>query len=334
MTATAAICPITGQPALLEASGFGDWERYSSPATGGRYEITRSAKDDLAGHIPQSDDRLLLVEWLMRQRLSGTEVPRVTTHQLDRAALPLRPPIADRVDRLLKCLQLASPTLGSSVPYTNTLQTPTDTWSGEETRHYLRAWTASRTDGEFRELVRYAEAEGWVKAGDRIALTVNGWRRLEHLSAIQTASEQAFVAMWFNDEVKAAYEDGIEPAIASVGYVPMRIDRKEHNNKVDDEIIAEIRRSRFVVADFTCGTVVDAGGTIVAVPRGGVYYEAGFAQGLGIPVIWTVREDQINQVHFDTRQFNHVTWKDPQDLRNKLAARIGAVLGDGPRKRA
>ena len=31
----------------------------------------------------------------------------------------------------------------------------------------------------------------------------------------------------------------------------MRIDRKEHINKVDDEIVAETKRARFVFADFT-----------------------------------------------------------------------------------
>lgn len=66
-------------------------------------------------------------------------------------------------------------------------------------------------------------------------------------------------------------------------------------------------------------------------PRGGVYYEAGFAQGLGIAVIWMVRQDHIDNVHFDTRQFNHITWPDAADLREKLKNRIGAVLGDGPR---
>ena len=91
----------------------------------------------------------------------------------------------------------------------------------------------------------------------------------------------------------------------------MRIDSKEHSNKIDDEIIAEIRRSRFVVADFT--SEEDK-------PRGGVYYEAGFAMGLNIPVIWTCRADMIGNVHFDTRQFNHITWDDPEDLRVKLEA--------------
>jgi hypothetical protein len=70
----------------------------------------------------------------------------------------------------------------------------------------------------------------------------------------------------------------------------------------------------------------------IYVARGGVYYEAGFAQGLNIPVIWVCRLDVIDHVHFDTRQFNHITWTDPQDLYAKLKNRIGAVIGDGPLK--
>jgi hypothetical protein len=101
----------------------------------------------------------------------------------------------------------------------------------------------------------------------------------------------------------------------------LRVDQKEHINKIDDEIIAEIRRSRFVVADFTSKE---------AEPRGGVYFEAGFAYGIAIPVIWMCRVDLIGSVHFDTRQFNHITWEGHADLYRKLRNRIGAVIGDGP----
>jgi len=61
-------------------------------------------------------------------------------------------------------------------------------------------------------------------------------------------------------------------------------------------------------------------------PRGGVYFEAGFAMGLGIPVIWTVRKDQIEQVHFDTRQYNHIVYDSPEDLKQKLCNRIRATI--------
>lgn len=127
----------------------------------------------------------------------------------------------------------------------------------------------------------------------------------------------AFVAMWFAPEMSSIYDEGIAPAVEQLGYVPVRIDRQEHNNKIDDEIIAEIRRARFVIADFSCG----ADGV-----RGGVYYEAGFAAGLGIPVIHMVRAADVERLHFDTRQINHIVWTDPADLRQKLVSRIGATL--------
>ena len=126
-----------------------------------------------------------------------------------------------------------------------------------------------------------------------------------------------------------AYVNGIKPALAETGYEPFRVDSKEHVGKIDDLIVAEIRRSRFVIADFTCSMVSD-GQQAQAVARGGVYFEAGFAMGFGIPVVWTCREDLIGYVHFDTRQFSHIVWKSPEDLRERLANRIRAVIGENP----
>ena len=102
---------------------------------------------------------------------------------------------------------------------------------------------------------------------------------------------------------------------------PSGLTEKEHTNKIEDEIIAEIRRSRFIVADFTQG---DSG------PRGGVYYEAGFAHGLGLPVIFTCKEGDKDELHFDTNHYNHIVWTTPEDLREKLKNRIRAVIGEGP----
>jgi hypothetical protein len=59
--------------------------------------------------------------------------------------------------------------------------------------------------------------------------------------------------MWFDESMKSAWTDGIEPAVMNAGYKPLRIDGKDHNNKIDDEIVGEIRGSKFLVADFTHG---------------------------------------------------------------------------------
>jgi nucleoside 2-deoxyribosyltransferase len=83
--------------------------------------------------------------------------------------------------------------------------------------------------------------------------------------------------------------------------------------------LSEIRRSRFVVADFTGH-------------RGGVYFEAGFAMGLGLPVFWTCRKDGLAGLHFDVRQYNCIDWDDPADLATRLRFRIEAVIGKGPKR--
>ncbi|MEZ5820070.1 MAG: hypothetical protein R3D82_04610 [Xanthobacteraceae bacterium] len=191
----------------------------------------------------------------------------------------------------------------------------------------LIALTDSHDFAELIYLLRTARDIGLLSdTGSHAQLQVftpnaAGWERIEHLQTREKQSSQAFVAMWFNETMDSAFLQGFEPAITKAGYKPMRIDKKEHVNKVDDEIIAEIRRSRFLISDFTCEP---------SKVRGGVYFEAGFAMGLGIPVIWTTHSNSIDDLHFDTRQYNHIVWDTPADLYEKLLARIGAVIGNGP----
>jgi nucleoside 2-deoxyribosyltransferase len=128
-----------------------------------------------------------------------------------------------------------------------------------------------------------------------------------------------FVAMSFDPTLTDIFVGPMSEGIRKAGYEPLRIDNKEHNNDVTDEILAGIRTSRFLLADFT-------------LHRAGVYYEAGFAAGLGKPVVRTVRDDEKESIHFDTRQLNHIIWhKDAlDDFAKKITARIVATIGQGP----
>ena len=156
-------------------------------------------------------------------------------------------------------------------------------------------------------------------------VTHKGYARYEELQRKSVASSQVFVAMWFDTSMDAIYKKAIDPAIRDAGYEPVRVDDVQHNRKIDDEIIALIRRSRFVVADFTAGKPEE--------PRGGVYYEAGFAYGLGREVIYTCRKDFVEALHFDTRQYNHIVWNKGKlsDFRKALRHRIEATIGRGPK---
>lgn len=147
-----------------------------------------------------------------------------------------------------------------------------------------------------------------------LTVTVEGWNRSFELEKDKySESKQGFIAMWFDKEMDGIAKKGFEQAIIDAGFNPLRIDRKEHNNKIDDEIIAEIKKSKFVVADFSGH-------------RGGVYFEAGFAMGLGKQVIWTCRDDYLDSIHFDTRQFSHIVWENEYDLYKKLYNRIRATI--------
>jgi nucleoside 2-deoxyribosyltransferase len=144
-------------------------------------------------------------------------------------------------------------------------------------------------------------------------LTIAGWKHVSDLIRHDVKTNQAFVAMSFDETLRSIYFDAIKPAIEQSGYAPIRVDEAQYNEKIDDRIIADIRKSGLVIADFTQH-------------KAGVYFEAGFALGLGIPVIWICRETDIESTHFDTRQYNHIVWKDAQDLKEKLVARIEATV--------
>lgn len=145
------------------------------------------------------------------------------------------------------------------------------------------------------------------------------WRAYERLQEIQSAgrnSETAFVAMSFALDQFCVYKDVIRPAIEDAGYRPFRVDQNEHNRRIDDEIIAGIRRCRFLVADFTQ-------------QKNGVYFEAGMALGLGRNVIWMCNDSEKEKLHFDTRQFNHIIYSDFALARKALTNRIVALEGQG-----
>ena len=144
-------------------------------------------------------------------------------------------------------------------------------------------------------------------------LSVKGWEKYEEIKQSGPLSSKCFVAMSCRDDLRDAYDKGIKKAVEEAGYQPIFIEREEHNEKICDLIISKIRECKFLVADVTG-------------QRQNVYYEAGFAHGLDRQVIWTCKKDDIENAHFDTRQYNHILWESPEDLRKKLLNRIKATV--------
>ena len=282
-----------------------------SDRAGGPYGITREAEIQIG--CLSENDKARLTTWIVEQRLQGIERPFITRQII--SALRSNPlPVHVRAERLLLYIVNQSDNIGTKV-------------SVSTTSYEAYAWSESLDVTEVYFLIEYLITRGWldeVSSSGRyikVIVSVEGYTQIAE-QARNKESSQVFVAMWFDSHTNDVYDNGIRPAVLETGYEPIRIDKKLDVIKIDDEIIAQLRQSRFVIADFTHG---EAGA------RGGVYFEAGFAYGLDIPVIHTCRKDMIEKVHFDTRQYTHILWKDIPNFRMELQNRILARFGSGPK---
>jgi hypothetical protein len=135
-------------------------------------------------------------------------------------------------------------------------------------------------------------------------LTIKGWARVEELLRSASGSHKAFMAMKFGDpQLDAVFREYFKPAVGQTGFDLMRLDDEPRAGLIDDRLRLEIRTSRFMIADLSHANA-------------GAYWEAGFAEGLGRPVIYTCRKDVFDnpttKPHFDTNHYLTVVW-DPAD---------------------
>jgi hypothetical protein len=141
-------------------------------------------------------------------------------------------------------------------------------------------------------------------------IRAEGWLRVDELRRAKTASDSAFIAMWFHNTT-TEFREAVIAAVKYCGYKPVILDQEEYNDFVMAQIVSQIRQARFVIADFTCRPEFVENGKVKAGVRGGVYWEAGMAYGLNKPVIHTCEdsEDSKNRRHFDIDQYNTIFWK-------------------------
>ena len=274
MTERIETCPIWGN--RYKAKGTFDpiakmYEVEDSDRAFSGYKVSQLLLDSRIKRLSDRE-KAWLTTWIVDQFNLGNYQPEITPHVLQSVLRKRSLRVYQRADRLLKYIANASSIEKVGVPLRFL-----------HTQYELFAWSESIEWSEIEYLLNYLSMKGWMKApeigipGSGCLVTVEGHSRVEELEIRERAIDrsQAFVAMWFDYCMVEAYEKGIGPAIETTGYMPLVINRKEHINRIDDEIEAEIPHSRFVVADFTHR---DSGA------RGGVYYEAGLAKGRGLPV--------------------------------------------------
>jgi len=142
---------------------------------------------------------------------------------------------------------------------------------------------------------------------------------------------KCFIASAFgHDDVDAIYDRCVVPVLRKLFVTPLRVDRVEHNEDIDNKIFELLDSADFAIADLTYA-------------RPSVYYEAGYAAGKSKPVIYIAKRDHFKardddpygnfRVHFDLQMRNIISWTGPDHtFSDKLLNRVRLVLR--PLKRA
>ena len=144
--------------------------------------------------------------------------------------------------------------------------------------------------------------------------TFKGLNYYLELSEKGNLSNKCFVAMSFNSDMRETRE-AIKAALFKNDYVPIVIDEQliDSSQTINDAIISAIRSCKFCISDFTQ-------------QKDGVYFESGFAIGLGKSVIYTCRKDWFEKSHFDTNHFPHLIYSTNEELTDMLDKKIKAWI--------
>jgi hypothetical protein len=258
--------------------------------------------------FPMPDtERYRVSHWNKMREIEGREPVAITRYTLPGilAALP-NPLTHEKRDLLLLALTRLHAVPGNAFEIDSFRNYPLA--CARDLREFEFHLAGVVASGAVQEIPRPGGARYYV-------ITYQGWETAAKLATEGGAnSKTAFVAMKFSDEMLALWEPVFQAAIERAGFEPRLVGDPEHNDRIDAKIVAEIKQSRFVIADMTYGSQ-------------GVYFEAGYAIGLGRPVIWTCRRDREKEdMHFDTRQYAHILWSTPEELKEALYNRIVGTI--------
>ena len=150
-----------------------------------------------------------------------------------------------------------------------------------------------------------------------VTLSFAGWERYEELVRGSPSGHNAFMAMKFEETLRQIVDEHFRPAVRQAGFILKLLDDEPRAGLIDDRLRVEIQGARFVISDLTHD-------------NSGAYWEAGYAEGLGKPVIYTCNRDVFEErsTHFDTNHLLTVLWSENElpEAMKMLKATIRATI--------
>lgn len=149
------------------------------------------------------------------------------------------------------------------------------------------------------------------------SLTFDGLQKYYELTQEGSKSSRCFIAMSFNKEDEHIFTNAIQPICQELGFDAIRVDKRdpEKEQTINDFIIAEIKKCKFLISDYSN-------------QKSGVYFEAGYALGRGKKVIYTCPRKELEKLHFDINHFPVLLYDSIEDLKQQLKAKIESYIID------
>lgn len=307
-------CPICGYSQIKQYPRRDPWSYYFECGRCGPYEATHDlliftdVREQIqrVGHILSGLARELYE--------TGAQYPSFTLKNFEALAKRFPVPdannISEKVQKLLQRVREKTEYFGAEVTFGN-IETVLPLAYAKNVEE-LKALFQLMTE---KKVARIGVTTNAGIATVKIALTANGWDLTNAKQEKNRESDRGFIAVWFHDSMNQNI-DAAEEAITESGFRPICIRDEHFSERIMDKALGEIRRSRFVIVDLTGN-------------RGSVFFEAGFAHGLGIETIyvyWEQDSEETGALEFYARHYQCYKYKTPSELKDVLKAAIAARI--------
>lgn len=302
-------CPIC-RTSLIESPQMGgamDMYLYNCPCCG-RFNLTGSADAIIPNRLASADSKLrAAISHFIRVR-QGTNPPITldskTFNRLEEEAVI--PNVFEQMENLLRHFAEESKDPGIGVDFSRSTGWALIGAISPDAAYYCLQ--ALEHEGYLSSLQTNLEGDS------KVQLSPRGWQKFEEIRRGHTQGRRAFMAMKFgDDELDALFSEHMRPAVLETGFDLVRLDDNPKAGLIDDRLRVEIKSSRLLIADLTHANE-------------GAYWEAGYAEGLGKPVIYTCSKKVFDErgTHFDTNHHLTVLWdsQSPIEACDKLKATI------------
>lgn len=309
-------CPVCNSK-LIKSDERGDRNFYECPRCG-PYSLSFEAKQDMAWQLSRSENSSARLSHALYHMTKHEQWALVTNQLLqnilDNTELP-KP--QEQLENLILWLGETQPNMGATIHAKESAISAVGVVDIFSLGFLVsQSIEAGLMKGDVQN---YLGGDSGIYS---LQLTLAGWKLFEDLQRGKSTSRIAFMAMQFGDkELDQIYKNHFKIGVGATGFDLKRVDEGQPAGLIDDRLRVEIRQCRFLIADLTH-------------QNRGAYWEAGFAEGLGKPVIYTCRkdvfEDKEKGTHFDTNHHLTVVWElnKLDDAVERLKATIRATLPD------